>query len=175
MCVKSPGKIERNREVTSRERDEPMINGSSFIRSSLQQIFVPPWLKTRDLEASSSDFDLNLSSRTRRAQGDATEFRAGLRQQCRLSAGRSPHWDRACAGNGVLHVGRNAGLGSPEQHAAKGQTGNVLEEVGVLDGFGGSFAQVKGAWPATSTPGTATGSRFCERKSRIMTAPVFRT
>ena len=39
----------RNREVTSRERDEPMINGSSFIRSSLQQIFVPSWLKTRDL------------------------------------------------------------------------------------------------------------------------------
>ena len=41
------------------------------------------------------------------------------------------------------NVQRNAGIGRSQKHAAEGEAGNVLQNVGMLDGFSGSFAPDK--------------------------------
>ena len=41
------------------------------------------------------------------------------------------------------NVDRDSGFGSAQKHAAEGQPGDVLEDIGVFDGFGGGLAPGK--------------------------------
>jgi len=56
-----------------------------------------------------------------------------------------------------FHVVRNAGLGSSQQHTAEGQPGDVLKDVGVFHGFGGSSAPRKGRMAGNQYPGNSYG------------------
>ena len=63
-----------------------------------------------------------------------------------------------------FHVVRNARFGSSQQHAAKGQPSDVLKNIGVLDGFGRSFAPRKGRVTRNQHAGNGDGVEILTAK-----------
>jgi hypothetical protein len=55
--------------------------------------------------------------------------------------------------------------GAPKQHAAEGEPGDVLEDVGVLDGLGGVFAPCKRGVAGHQHPGDGNRIEFTRAKA----------
>ena len=69
----------------------------------------------------------------------------------------------------------NSGFGRSQQHAAEGEAGNVLQNIGVLDGVSSGFAPGKRRMAGNQNAGDGEGVEISARKRRTMTAPVLRT
>ena len=52
-----------------------------------------------------------------------------------------------------------------EQDAAEGEAGDVFEDIGVLDGFGGGFAPGKGSVAGDQNAGDGDGIKVCRSGS----------
>jgi len=72
----------------------------------------------------------------------------------------------------VGYIPRDAGFGRSEQHAAEGEAGDVLKEVGVLDGFRGGSAPGEGGMAGDQNAGNGDGIKVPRPEAADETAPV---